>query len=227
MKLTLIGDSNSAIVLEGSRVAAVQMQGGPIAGAKSFFSPFFKREDDGFLFTNSKIAGNYQIWKERTGVEFYHPANRLITSMGLSAASFFGRREFIDFPHRHFSDEVLVTAVSNLQAGVIDFYRFCIERGILLCAIAGPAPQERHRAVIKLGKDRVLRLQKLFCAPVLTFLSKNNVPVIDLPETKADGMLLPEYWGKDWAHGNSNGNSKFGAAIALHIKTRFSDSEPH
>ena len=222
MKLAVIGDSHTGVVMAGARRIRAPIVGGPIGSAITFQSRFLAVEGTELCPLSEKVHGNFEKWKTATrSTGLFDWPNRLVVSMGLAPAPFYGNRSWVKFRKRPISMNLLQTIIDDLQAPAIEFYRMCINRGLLLAAIEAPPPQRHHRAVEALGAERVFELADAYTRPVRIFLEEHHVPILSGEWADADGFLLDAFVGDNETHGNA----EWGASVARLIMQCAADSD--
>jgi hypothetical protein len=206
--LAMVGDSHSAIYMKALRRLkdGPAIVGGPLGAARTYFRPFFDFDGD-FAFRDPGIQENYAVWKQVTKsnglLDF---KGSLICSIGLSGASFWSNKfwgEASALPvrgRRFISSGAVDFFVASLQENALKFYQVLIGQGLLLAAVAGPAPQRRSRGARQHSPEELLRLDRLFQKPVRDLLAAANIPVIELDMADKDGFLKPEFEGEDPHH---------------------------
>lgn len=60
---------------------------------------------------------------------------RLVVSLVLASAPFYGDRTWMQFKKRPMSSAVLPTIIDDMQAAALDFYRMCLDRELLLAVV--------------------------------------------------------------------------------------------
>ncbi|MBM6582742.1 hypothetical protein ILT44_21280 [Microvirga sp. BT689] len=216
----LFGDSHVATYMRAARANGVStINGSPLGGARLYNEPFFEIADGQMRFTSAETSQNFVLFRQRTKIDdLIQCRGRLIVSMGLAAAPFYGDRQWqsryygaLPCGGRQFvSSAVIEQMISDAQKPVLDFYKAGLDHGLIVASIAGPPPQRRHRAVEWLGCDAVFDLEARFEAPVRQYLAERGCPIIAPADVvDGDGFLREEYWGPDWAHANE----KYGTLV--------------
>lgn len=213
--LLLVGDSHSAVYVAAAREKGMvdRIVGGPIAGARTYDREFFLVQDGQVKFDKASTQERFNIVAKTAGVEtLFECQQRLVLSLGLAAAPLlgdlakrkyeFGSHEKLPKNWRYLTSNMLNAIIEDAQKHIVRFFEMCIERNLLVAAIAGPPPQRRHRAV-KFYDTRVFELIRMFEAPVRKVLDAAGCPIIQVENvTDPEGFLLDQYWGADWAHGS-------------------------
>jgi hypothetical protein len=173
--------------------------------------PFFSIEDGDLRPFLERARQNYEKWKAATQSNgIFDWQNRLVVSLGLAGAPFYGNKTWRRFRNRPISRSLFETIVDDMQAPALEFYRMCIDRGLLLAAIEAPPPQRGHRAVEALGAERVFQLSEAFTRPVRQFLGEHGVPVLSVPAADDEGFLRGPLVGDN----DSHANAEWGASMA-------------
>lgn len=217
--LLLIGDSHCSPIkkaLKSRYPSAEPVLGGGIGAATVFFDPFYDMRGDRVHWLHPRLVENFEHWSQATGVtDLLREKRRLVVSLGLAGAPFYGNRMWSQFTpdgrtRHHISSGVTEAMVAAMQEHVLCFYSDLAAKDLIRAAVAGPAPQRRHRAVDRLGQERVVELDLAFRAPVEKHLRHLGVHVVDVPASRDEqGMLKAEFWGDDPAHGSA----EFGQCI--------------
>lgn len=209
----LLGDSNTGIYANAIQtLGRSDMIGSPLGSARLFHTPFFVAEGAGFSFTPEIVRTNLRNFAKRHGdLDVSAAKGRLVLSLGLAAAPFFGSRMWQGRtfgaepdPRKDFVSSAVIDAmILNAQTPIMDFLRFCHAQGLLAAALAGPPPQKRHRAVATLGRDRVFELERRFEQPVRDLLNELDCPIVTTENVSDDeGFLREDFYGSNWAHAN-------------------------
>jgi hypothetical protein len=219
-EIVLFGDSHIGTYIKVARASGIaEISGAPLGGARLYNEPFFELSEGRIRFTSREAAQNVELFRKRTGIDdLMQCKGRLVVSMGLAAAPFYGDRQWhgryygtLPPNGRQFiSRAVVEQMIADAQKPVLEFYKAGLDQGLIVAAIAGPPPQRRHRAVEWLGREAVFDLEARFEAPVRHYLAGRNCPIIAPKDvTDSEGFLRDEYWGPDWAHANE----QYGALV--------------
>jgi hypothetical protein len=225
-RYVLTGDSHCSSYLKAFRACGRTdlVDGGPIGAANLYYKKFFEPTETDFVFIDPRASSNYERFKKVTKSNgLCDFKGRLLLSVGLSGTSFWGDRfwhKVSRTPHpnkRFISSGAVEHWIWSLQENAIRFYEVCIERGLLVGALAAPPPQKRAKAVSVLGAHEVLSLDFLFRKPLLDMLQHNGIPVIAIDAADETGFLREEFWAKDPHHSNH----KLGPLLVEAIEREF------
>lgn len=210
-RLFLIGDSHAATYAEAakSQKMGAEVVGGPLGAANLWFAPFCEVSSSGQLrWTNDVIARNFEKWSKVTGISNLDECRgSLVVSLGLAPAYLYGHRMWMRTvgprPTLHVSTGLLEDMIQELQSEVLKFYSLAVEREWLHSVIMPPSLQKRHKALKILGHEQIDDLVVQFRRPILDFLGRNKIAVIDVrDQADESGFLRAKYWGDDHSHGN-------------------------
>lgn len=214
-RFLLLGDSHipmfcGALEAAGAADTVSSMM---LCGALRLEQPFVAVEAGELRFTDEQVQRRVIARVEQLGCARLDDCrNRLLLSLGLHAPPFYANlaRHGFEFgslplsPRRYLSAAVIEQTVIDRQAPVLEFYRYCLERGLVAAVFAAPRPQRRHPAAEFYG-ERLLDLVAAYQAPVRRLLAEFDCPLVESPDTiGADGFLPERFWGRDRSHGNSD-----------------------
>ncbi len=235
-KYVLFGDSHAIIYAQAvRRIARREIKPGPMRGGRAFYKPFFRIENGQIVFfTDVDNLANRKFLETAQELDVPNCTGRLIVSLGLAAGSFASARFWTgrDFgadpaPDRQYlSYAVLREMIAEAQAPIVDFYRACHQRGLLVAALDGPPLQQRLRTFRAFPAEKVFEMAEMWQRPMRTLLAELGCPIITAPDvTDEKGYLREEFQGHDWVHANIAFGERMIQALLAHLAGRDTGGE--